>query len=366
MPIYPPHFKRANLFIGSFLEFRLDKQADLAFIFTNQDEAHAFKNISSGIRYREIILSEELQCGDKRIINIKKFYGLQRLQNKYKYIIVLDAETIVVKNINLMKMCRKFEKHKILYGNENLANAEWIYSDSKKFFSLEEQDKIRNELYLWFNQPCIYICSHLKDFFDKTALNDLSRRKDEITKGSFDYYIYMYYLILFCNYKVKDLDVVANYAFLETNAFVPQDSRYRKIRFYWSSAATYGFINSSNIFMLMHIDRGLEVLRRKLGLHSACSRIKNNLSYKIGKCIVEHSFFVLPFYLFEIIKTYKKNQRIIKYAFAEKLPTLNQYPDYPKALEMMDSSYYEIGNAFLRGRGIIFKIIFILKVKLRS
>ena len=67
MPIYPPHFKRANLFIGSFLEFRLDKQADLAFIFTNQDEAHAFKNISSGIRYREIILSEELQCGDKRI-----------------------------------------------------------------------------------------------------------------------------------------------------------------------------------------------------------------------------------------------------------------------------------------------------------
>lgn len=347
MPVYPPHFDLALRFSESFFDFKLNTQADLAFVFTNFDEANMFKKVAT-FKYKEIILDTRLQDKDKKqgIINLKKFYGLRVVKDMYQYTIIVDAETIIIKNINLLKICKEFENKRILYGNEHLKDGKWIFDNSKKFFSKEISDKFCDELYLWFNQPCIYINKNLDDFFNQTNLMDLVANKDKISVGSFDYYIYMYYLIAYYDFKIKDLGVIAGYALLETNSFIPQSDEYKNIKFYWSSIDTYGFVNQKNVFMLMHIDRGLDRLKIKHGLHCAYSRVKNHLSYKIGKCVKECSLFTLPFYLFKIIKQHKTAQIIEKYTFKEKIK-LNDFSDYQSALKLMKGEFYTIGNTLI-------------------
>jgi hypothetical protein len=178
MPVYPLHFTFCRNAIGSFKKCGLDEQADFWIVFTNEGDSFEFGEYAN-----QIILPENLRSSKNGgIINIKNFYGVSKLKNKYEYIIVIDAEILFIKNVDLRKLCSKYFNDKMILGNkvfearkelDSLGKDRYknIQNSCKRFFkSAKNMALIDTELYLWFNQPCIYKSSNFKDHFAKIPL----------------------------------------------------------------------------------------------------------------------------------------------------------------------------------------------------
>ena len=155
VPTFPPHYLFAKAFMDSFNEYHFDEQADLYFVLTSQPERDGFLPCNS------IVLPKKLRIMKNRgIINIKKFYALMQLKDKYEYIIVLDDECLFTKTVDLQAICEQYFEEKVLYGNL-LENPPWdimggVAENCKKFFGEENREKLACPLYLWFNQLPIY------------------------------------------------------------------------------------------------------------------------------------------------------------------------------------------------------------------
>lgn len=263
IPIYPPHFDYGNALLKSFYDKSLETQADLWFVFTNEEESNKY-----GAYENKIILPEELRIFDnKGIINIKKFYGLKTLQNKYDYYIVLDSEIEFIKNINLYRICEQIYNEKKLYGNsvwnfEHLG-MERIRSKCRSYFkSCTNFKNIVNEekdLYLWFSNLPVYKNEYLSDFFDTINYN---KNIYNLTSLDFDHYIYMYYLIIRKNFKIIDLKmhsyIGAGESMPEAFCFVPGTDI--KHKFNMCSKAALSLLDNDNLFVVIQIDRTLSRL----------------------------------------------------------------------------------------------------------
>ena len=95
---HTPKFKYAIKFLETFYKYSVEDH-DIYFIFTNEQEYEAFSKLSPYPFYG-LILSEELRdC--QSIVNVKKYYALNILVNKYDYIGTYDCETEIVKKVNL-------------------------------------------------------------------------------------------------------------------------------------------------------------------------------------------------------------------------------------------------------------------------
>lgn len=206
IPTYPPHFNYAKNFLDTFRKNYLNLQADLFFIFSDESEAQEF-----GEYEYKIILPDELRIFENGgIINIKKFFALKSLQNQYDYYIVLDSESEIIKNVDLYSICNSIYETKKLYGN-TVWNFEHIgmckireqckshFKSNENFSTLAEKEK---DLYLWFSNLPVYKNEFLQDFFVSI---DFNNSISTLTGLDFDHYIYMYYLILYKNFKVVDL-----------------------------------------------------------------------------------------------------------------------------------------------------------------
>lgn len=264
VPIYPPHFKYAQNIIKTWKTTQLNEQSDIWFIFTNEEEKEKY-----GEWKNSIILPKEFRVFENRgIINIKKIYGIKQLKNQYEYIIVLDAETEFVKNIDLLDICNNYFEKKELYGNlvyeEGRERTEKIKAACKEYFYKYKNVKLLDSnFYLWFNQPCIYKASNIDDFLEKIDY------KNNITKlrwEDFDYYLYMYYLILFENFKIVDIGIDSNYGILETDeSFLTfRNNNYLKSNVYMCSKAIIDIFDNPKLFLIIHIDRDVNCIVRVL------------------------------------------------------------------------------------------------------
>ena len=105
IPTHLPRFERAYAFMRSFMDCGLKDQADLCFVFSNYSDEIAFL-VKYGGGFRSIVLENELKSvrDYSGIVNIKKLYALYLLQQDYKYIIILDDESMIIKNINLNQL----------------------------------------------------------------------------------------------------------------------------------------------------------------------------------------------------------------------------------------------------------------------
>ncbi len=264
VPIYPPHFKYAQNIIKTWKTTQLNEQSDIWFIFTNEEEKEKY-----GEWKNSIILPKEFRVFENRgIINIKKIYGIKQLKNQYEYIIVLDAETEFVKNIDLLDICSNYFEKKELYGNlvyeEGRERTEKIKAACKEYFYKYKNVKLLDsDFYLWFNQPCIYKASNIDDFLEKIDY------KNNITKlrwEDFDYYLYMYYLILFENFKIVDIGIDSNYGICETDeSFLTfRNNNYLKSNVYMCSKAIIDIFDNPKLFLIIHIDRDVNWIVRVL------------------------------------------------------------------------------------------------------
>jgi hypothetical protein len=49
--------------------------------------------------------------------DVKKFYSINELKNDYEYLIIADAESLIVKNVDVYDICTQYYNDKVLYGN---------------------------------------------------------------------------------------------------------------------------------------------------------------------------------------------------------------------------------------------------------
>ena len=286
IPIYPPHYDFVRDFKKSFDNLDYDKQADICFVFTNEDEKELFGNCDN-----YLVLPKDLRVFENRgIINIKKLWALKQLQHsQYKYIIVIDAETLLIKKIDLNGICKKFFDKKVLWGNSlnvsGLARTKKIKESCKRFFP--KKSLLDSELYLWFNQPCIYKTSTLEDFF---SITEIDKQFSSLKWEDFDYYIYMYYLILYHNFKINDLEITSNYGVAEATVELIRfhSDKYKKVHLMMCSKRTLEKFDNPNLFMLVHLDRDLywvieNINAKILNLSQRIQQIEKKLLKKSSK-----------------------------------------------------------------------------------
>ncbi|XAK38146.1 sulfotransferase family 2 domain-containing protein [Campylobacter coli] len=105
---------------------------------------------------------------------------------------------------------------------------------------------------------------------------------------------------------------------------------------------------------------------------TAKQRIQNQLSYKLGQTMIVNSknifgILFMPVYIILTLLTYKQEQKIyqekIKKDPSLKLPPLESYPDYKKALKEKECLTYKLGEALIRAnnnwyKGGYIKLIF--------
>ncbi len=63
VPTYPPHFWRARDLVKSFKKHKLNKQADLWFVFTNDDEAKQFGRWDDKVMMPETLAATGISGG---------------------------------------------------------------------------------------------------------------------------------------------------------------------------------------------------------------------------------------------------------------------------------------------------------------
>lgn len=252
MPIPTPYFKKDGEFIASFLKYNLDKQADLAFVFSSYEQADSFKKFDYNAKYISIIFGFDIEHKSAVAVS-KKWYGLKLLELSYEYVIMIDAESLIIKNINLLKMCENFFKEKILYGNKtNIWNHKISSHCVKYFIKHKNYANINLRLYMWFHNLFIYKTSHLKHFFKLTKIDE---NLTKLTWYDFEHLIYAYYLILYKNFKLVDLGLISFWGAFETAQFFVVDNYYLTYKPYHGHIATYKYFNCENIFMLIQLDR---------------------------------------------------------------------------------------------------------------
>ena len=254
VPVYPPDFGYLKQLYNSYIHFNIYKQADLYFIFTNEEE-----KIYLGNYHYSLIYDTNLGVYRDGIINKKKFYGLQQLKDKYEYTIIIDCESVFIRELDIYNLCNIYFENKVLYGNKcvteymQLVNS--IKNRCKRFFINNAQSyKLDTELYLWFNQLCIYKNSNLEQFF--SIIN-----YDKIIKNlkfeDFDYLIYMYYLILYNDFIIEDMEIITSFGACESASYdtIFLSDKYKKLNIYMCSNFMIKYFDNPNLLLTIQLDK---------------------------------------------------------------------------------------------------------------
>lgn len=266
VPTYPPRYKKeVKDFLDSYYENKLDRSADICFVFSDKSAEDLF--IEEIGRYESIILSPNIALANGReIINIKKLYAVQQLQEKYEYMLVMDDDCRFCKDVDLYEICLDFFSRKVLI--ESQSNGEDIIAleaqkACKRFFTnAQNYAQLNNVGLLWFNQPCIYSSENIRDFFEKTKIDYWW---SELTCFDFDYLIYMYYLVLYQGFVVRNCGMRAAISAVEITSdgkveFL--DDSYKDQIYYCASEYMQTILPSDKIFITWHYDREPKTRKR--------------------------------------------------------------------------------------------------------
>ena len=160
------------------------------------------------VKIRSLVMPREMQnvSNGHGTSRARCCYALDQLKNDYDYIIFCEPNVVITRNVNLHAICDEFFEQKNLWGNETTGTdfkVDWIKMSCAKWFSSTlDWQKVLSPLYLWFNQPQIYRTSDLDEFFEVTEVLD---NITALAWTDFLHYIYMYYLILYHGFKIRDI-----------------------------------------------------------------------------------------------------------------------------------------------------------------
>lgn len=169
-----------------------------------------------------------------------------------------------------------------------METVEAVKESSKRFFEDSMKPRLQSDLYLWFNQPCIYKCSTLDDFF---SVINYAENEAQFTWHDFDYYIYMYYLILYHGFTIDDIEIESNYGICEASLDYLwfKSNKYEKINIWMCSQVTLPKFDTPNLFIVCHLDRDeawlLRITNIKIdNLSHQVNELRSRLEQKDREC----------------------------------------------------------------------------------
>ena len=244
IPCHPPHYHFVNDFLDSFHMFRMEDQADVILVLSNEKDRDKFFETPHGgadMKIGTIVLPPEyLNMINKNIPSIKKFYAVYKLRRVYEYIIVIDAETIVKKNVDLYAVCQKFFNDRVLWGNQingKDRNVDLIRKSCARWFSYHpERDRIKSNLYTWFNQPCFYETKWLEEFF---RVSGMINHLNSLAWTDFE----------------EDIGVRNNVGVCEARNVLNTTGINPNFKPFMCSQAMEKKLDNENLFLLIHLDR---------------------------------------------------------------------------------------------------------------
>jgi hypothetical protein len=217
IPTHPPHF---NYTLNALESYNKNVNGNLYLVFSNNSDYELF-NSKTNEKFNHLILESPFTTYEN-IINAKKFYAVDKLSKKYKYIGVFDTESEFIKPYDeYIEYKNIFETKK--FKSNNSENGKLITKDVLDVMQFNETQrniilKETNDLnqYWWFNEACVYESETFCQFFNWLQLKD---NFTDIMAGRhyFDYFLYSMWLIVFKGFKIKTIcnDIIFKWSAIE-------------------------------------------------------------------------------------------------------------------------------------------------------
>lgn len=209
VPTFERHFEHAYKLRDTFA--RLDLNSDLMFILSNAEECTKFEEGAA----LKCFLRDDFPrgIGHRGIITVKKLQGVDVARSlNYEYAIVLDCETTFTNAFNGYEVSKYLCQQKTVYSNlTNHSVLIDINRSAADFFNDEEREKLKTltsdfREYFWFNNLAFYDLSNYGKFIEKMCAEDHKNFYSRISGAHFDHIIYIYYCLLYEDYKIINLN----------------------------------------------------------------------------------------------------------------------------------------------------------------
>ena len=198
-PVHPPKFPYLNILMDSFYRHNLNLSADFWVLFSNTNDSIKF-TLQSRLFEKFLIMPKEIDTSNINAAVRKKLYAVHKLSEMgYDYIIILDADFIFVRTVNLEFICNKFWEEKMIIScNTQFHKSIEINTRCRSYFKNHPKiNKIDVQNYSWLNQMWIYKCDTIPKFFEIIGDKDFNK----FIWFDFEYIIYSYYLFLYENFR---------------------------------------------------------------------------------------------------------------------------------------------------------------------
>ncbi|ARR03351.1 hypothetical protein CVIC12175_0198 [Campylobacter vicugnae] len=283
----------------------------------------------------------KLHYGNLRLLQILKEY--EKTHNKqYDYIIKIRPDIVCKSEYNIESILEINDMEiGAYYGSIGLDDNILVgkYHTMNLYLSLFEISIQNKHLPLFANAPRIGAHDGTAKY---CSLLGIKAIMPKITKESFKN-ISEYIIPDFSKELQEDL----------SNSNLNEDTL-KKCKLFFHSLK-----NESQKFEIINKDLQIKIIKNNLNLllyKTAKSRIHNQLSYKLGKAMIENSksiwgYIRMPYVLSYMKDMHKKEQiaynEKIKANPSLKLPPLESYPDYKEALKEKECLTYKLGEAMI-------------------
>lgn len=237
--------------------------SDLFFIFSSELQKVKFErmtieNCCNSI-FKFLILPEE-DTSYKSQVTVKKFYGLNCLKDKYKYIATIDSEVRFIKTVDFDSLFEEMWNNNDMLKANKSPNGFFIMRKCFKTLGLYNNKILKKEtsnyLYnIWFNDIPIYKCEMLRDFFRWLSALNQSYKNEWMC---FEYYIFMAFLIIEKGYHIRKFNIESLGGVMEYLYIFPKKKQQDIVRLldtHWTSSEECIFEEASIRF---HLDRDAE------------------------------------------------------------------------------------------------------------
>ena len=262
---HPPKFKYAVKFIDSYYKYVNTDNHDLYFIFTTQEDADNLQSLTNH-KFNSLILPSELR-DFKSIINVKKYYAIDVLKDKYPYIGVYDCESEIVKTADLTQIYRDIYESKTIKCNPtnfgSSTTGKFPHGNLTNYILAKLDLPLNDELYLalnnnyywWFNEIPVYESKSFSKFYSWfLSLDNLDDIRNDY--WCFDYILYSLWLVAYEDFTFKKLtDTKLSWGAVEEFRMDPEQKNILSGIFnsYWDTNALNHHL-FPNIKIIFHTD----------------------------------------------------------------------------------------------------------------
>ena len=200
-PVYDTrnHFDYAVSLFKSYMELNITS-ADFYFVFSNESQRLKLNNRISeelGVSVYSLVLPDD-RLHYKSQVTVKKFFGIERLKDKYQYIATIDCECLFLKDADFLSVFEEiWNTQSFLNANATSHGFKIMHHCYKTVGCLYNPKLLRETRFyrynVWFNEIPVYKAETLDGFWE--WLQGLNTEEILNDWYCFDYYLYVASLV---------------------------------------------------------------------------------------------------------------------------------------------------------------------------